>query len=77
MVSPGGAYHSSGSTGGNPEGASVPEEYAEGCYCCSQGEEQGRGTMRQNWNCTLPVTSAMWVERYLYIYNKMLNGTRL
>jgi len=63
MVSPGGAYHSSGSTGGNPEGASVPEEYAEGCYCCSQGEEQGRGTMRQNWNCTLPVTSAYLGER--------------
>ncbi|XP_020756410.1 E3 ubiquitin-protein ligase TRIM69 isoform X1 [Odocoileus virginianus] len=37
-----GAYHPSGSTGGNPEGASVPEEYAERCYCCSQGFQENK-----------------------------------
>ncbi|XP_076983837.1 E3 ubiquitin-protein ligase TRIM69 isoform X3 [Tamandua tetradactyla] len=32
----GGAKYPSGSTGSNPEGASVPKEHAEGCYCCLQ-----------------------------------------
>lgn len=45
VVFPGGAYHPSGSSGGNPEGTSVPEEHAERCYWCLQGEEHGRGVM--------------------------------
>ncbi|XP_033046171.1 E3 ubiquitin-protein ligase TRIM69 isoform X1 [Trachypithecus francoisi] len=44
----GGACHPTGSTGDNSEGASVPEEHAEGSYCCSQGFQENKLHLQQH-----------------------------
>ncbi|XP_076983849.1 E3 ubiquitin-protein ligase TRIM69 isoform X12 [Tamandua tetradactyla] len=44
----GGAKYPSGSTGSNPEGASVPKEHAEGCYCCLQGFQENKLHLQQH-----------------------------
>ncbi|XP_053451519.1 E3 ubiquitin-protein ligase TRIM69 [Nycticebus coucang] len=44
----GGACHPTGSTGDNPEGASVPEEHAERCYCCFQGFQENKLHLQQH-----------------------------
>ncbi|XP_070093722.1 E3 ubiquitin-protein ligase TRIM69 isoform X4 [Equus przewalskii] len=43
-----GAYHPSGSSGGNPEGTSVPEEHAERCYWCLQGFQENKLHLQQH-----------------------------
>ncbi|XP_039105984.1 E3 ubiquitin-protein ligase TRIM69 isoform X2 [Hyaena hyaena] len=43
-----GAHHPPGSTGGNNEGTSVSEKYAERCYCCLQGFQENKLHLQQH-----------------------------
>nr|XP_042132040.1 E3 ubiquitin-protein ligase TRIM69 isoform X2 [Peromyscus maniculatus bairdii] len=68
----GGACHLSEPTSDNPEGASVPQNYAERCHCCLQGFQDNKIQLQQH-------LSLEFLKLHQFLHNKekdILNDLR-